>query len=312
MKITIIGTGGVGGYFGGVLARAGNEVTFVARGKQLEAIQKNGLIVKSVKGDFTIFPARASDNLSAVVGSELVLVCTKAWQVKEVAQKMAPYLTPNCMVLPLQNGILAAEELAESIPSSQIIGGLCRIFSMVESPGVIYHGGIEPTIVFGELNNEKTERASSLNDLFEKAGISHLWSRDIKADLWTKFLMIASSALLAITKTTYGEIRSIPETRAMLQILYTEIYQLGIAAGINLPENIVEKTMAAVDSFPAESTSSLTRDVWEGKPSEIDYQNGTVVKLGEKLGVPTPINRFVYHSILPMEYKARGRGFLTT
>jgi len=159
MKITIIGTGGVGGYFGGVLARAGNEVTFIARGKQLKAIQKKGLIVKSVKGDFSIVPAETSDNLSSVKGAELVLVCTKAWQVKEVAPNMARYLDRNCMVMPLQNGILAAEELAESIPSSLIIGGLCRIISLVESPGVIYHGGIEPTIVFGELNNEKTERA---------------------------------------------------------------------------------------------------------------------------------------------------------
>lgn len=306
MRITVIGAGGVGGYFGGRLAQAGHDVTFIARGRHLEAICSHGLKVKSVKGDFVIHPAVATDQYSAVAGSELVLVCTKAWQVKEVAQHLAPFLDEQTMVLPLQNGIMAVEELSEFIPRKNIIGGLCRIFSMIEQPGVVVHGGIEPTIVFGELTNEPTARMDQLDRLFEGAGITRVLSRDIVADVWKKFLMIASSALLALTRTNYGEIRSLPETRQMLVELYTEIYRVGIAAGVNLPESLVEKTMAAVDGFPATSTSSLTRDVWEGKPSELDYQNGTVVRLGEKLCVATPVNRFVYHALLPMEYKARG------
>jgi len=305
MKIVVIGTGGVGGYFGGRLALAGNDVTFMARGTHLEAIRKNGLQVKSTMGEFTIKPAKVTDNYAVVSDTDLVLVCTKAWQVKEVAYFIAPFLNAETMVMPMQNGVLAVDELAKFIPQKNIIGGSCRIFSLIESPGVIAHKGIDPTVVFGELNNQHTDRTARLKYTFEMAGINNIWSDDIQSDLWKKFLMICSSALMAITKTNYGELRALPETRNLLIELYTEIYNVGIAAGINLPNDIVAKTMNAVDSFPADSTSSLSRDVWEGKPSEIEYQNGTVVRLGEKYGVPTPVNRFVYHSILPMELKAR-------
>ncbi|HNW51422.1 MAG TPA: 2-dehydropantoate 2-reductase [Prolixibacteraceae bacterium] len=305
MKISVIGAGGVGGYFGGKLALAGNEVTFIARGAHLEAIRENGLLVKSSTGDFTIEPAKVTSKYEAISGSDLILIGTKAWQIKEIAKQISPFISDSTMIMPLQNGVLAAEELAESIPGRNIIGGLCRIFSMIESPGIIKQTGIDPTIVFGEPDNTSTARIASLTELFTKAGISSIHSKDIQADLWKKFLMICSSGLLAITKTNYGEMRTIPETRKMLAELFSEIYQTGIAAGINLPENIIEKTMNAVDTFPPESTSSLTRDVWAGRASEIEYQNGTVVKLGEKYKVQTPVNRFVYYSILPMEIKAR-------
>jgi 2-dehydropantoate 2-reductase len=305
MKITIIGTGGVGGYFGGRLAQAGNDVTFIARGEHLRAIQKNGLIVKSHLGDFTIKPANATDKMESVANADLVIICTKAWQVKEIAQQIAPLLGKETMVLPLQNGVLAADELGGFIPTENIMGGLCRIFSMIESPGVINHWGVDPTIVFGELNNKQTERTVFLKDKFTKAGITNINSPDIHADLWKKLLLIGSGALLAVTRTNYGELRSLPETKALLLELKTEIYNVAIAAGIKLPENLVEKTMKAVDTFPPESTCSLTRDIWEGKPSEIEYQNGTIVRLGEKYSVPTPVNRFVYYTILPMELKAR-------
>jgi 2-dehydropantoate 2-reductase len=305
MRITIVGAGGIGGYFGGRLALAGNDVTFIARGTHLEAILRNGLIVKSFMGEFTIKPAKATANIEAVKNADLVIICTKAWQIKEIAQQIAPLIGEETMILPLQNGVLSTEELAEFIPRENIIGGLCRIFSKIESPGVINHLGIDPTIVFAELDNVQTERTSWLKYTFESAGLTNIWSEDIQADLWKKFLMICSSGLLAVTKTNYGELRSVPETRTLLHEMFTEIYNVAIAYGVNLSESIVEKTMKAIDTFPPESTSSLTRDVWEGKPSEIEYQNGTVVRLGEKYGIPTPINRFVYDSILPLELKAR-------
>jgi 2-dehydropantoate 2-reductase len=176
---------------------------------------------------------------------------------------------------------------------------------MIESPGVIVHKGSEPTIVFGEPDNSRTGRAARLQQIFEQAGITNVWADDMQAELWKKFLMISSSALLAVTNTTYDELCSIPETRQLLEELYTEIYQVGKAAGVRLPGDIVPKTMKAVDKFPPGSTSSLTRDIWDGKPSEIEYQNGTVVKLGNKHNIPTPVNRFVYFSLIPSEMKAR-------
>lgn len=305
MRISIIGAGGVGGYFGGKLAQGGNDVTFIARGEHMRAIQEKGLIVKSHLGDFTINPANATEKIESVANAELVIICTKAWQVKEIAQQIAPLIGDETIVLPLQNGVLAAEELAEFIPKKNIVSGLCRIFSKIESPGVINHWGVDPTIVFGELDKIQSERIHLLKNIFTETGITNINSPDIQADLWKKLLLIGSGALLAVTRTNYGELRSLPETKALLLELLSEIYNVAIAAGNKLPENIVEKTMKAVEGFPAESTCSLTRDVWEGKPSEIEYQNGTIVRLGEKHGVSTPVNRFVYNSILPMELKAR-------
>jgi len=159
--------------------------------------------------------------------------------------------------------------------------------------------------VFGELNNAETERIHRIKALFDAAGIHSKISGDITADLWKKFIAICVSGLLAVTKTTYGELRELKETRQLMIELLQEIYELSQKIGIHIDAGYVTKAVSQIDAFPYESTSSLTRDVWEGKPSEIEYQNGTVVKLAEKYGVSVPVNRFVYSSILPMEIRAR-------
>lgn len=205
----------------------------------------------------------------------------------------------------MQNGVLAVDELKVNINQENIIGGLCRIISKIESPGVINHFGIEPTIIFGELNNSKSERIHKIKAIFDNAEINAKISDDIIADLWKKFIGICVSGLLAITQTTYGELRELSETRQLMAELLNEIYLLSQKIGIKIELGFVEKTISAIDSYPYGSTSSLTRDVWEGKPSEIEYQNDTVVKLSEKYGIETPINKFVYSCILPMEIKAR-------
>jgi 2-dehydropantoate 2-reductase len=208
--------------------------------------------------------------------------------------------------LPLQNGVLAFEELKEQFPEKNIINGLCRIFSKIESPGVISHFGITPTIVFGENDNSKSKRIQHIKEVFDKSGIDSIISDDISSDVWKKFIPICVSGLLAVTRTTYGELRELKETRQMMIELLKEIYSLSQKIGIKIEPGFLENSISFIDSFPYDSTSSLTRDVLEGKPSEIEYQNGTVVRLGQKYGVDTPINRFVYNCILPMELKARG------
>lgn len=305
MKIAIIGTGGVGGYFGGKLAQAGFEVSFLARGKHLETLQKQGLTVKSISGDFHLPAVKASDDIQQLGKVDLVLLGLKAWQVKDLAKDLKSILHKNSVILPLQNGVLAFEELAQFIPKEQILGGLCRIISKIEAPGVIHHLGVTPTIVFGEMGTATSPRVEQIKTIFDQAGIKSKISTDIQADLWKKFIAICVSGLLAVSNTTYGELRELPETRQMMLDLLDEIHQLSQAIGIQIEANFLEKTVAFIDSFPYESTSSLTRDVWAGKPSEIEYQNGTVVRLGKQYGVPTPINQFVYHCILPMEIKAR-------
>jgi 2-dehydropantoate 2-reductase len=305
MKIAIIGSGGVGGYFGGKLAEAGFDVTFFARGEHLSTMKKFGLTVKSLLGDFHVKDIAATDNLRDIEPVDLIIFATKAWQIKELAPDLKSIVRSGTTILPLQNGVLAASELKAFFNSSQIVGGLCRIISKIEAPGVINHFGVTPSIVFGELDRSASERARRIKAAFDKAGINSQISNDIEADLWKKFISICVSGLLAISKSTYGELREIKETRQMMIDLLNEIYALSQKIGIDIEADFVNKTVSYIDNFPYESSSSLARDVWEGKPSEIEYQNGTVVKLASEHGVEVPINSFVYNCILPMELRAR-------
>jgi 2-dehydropantoate 2-reductase len=304
-KIAIIGTGGVGGYFGGLIADAGHDVTFVARGEHLEAIRRNGLTVHGLARDFTVFPACAVDDIKKIPKPDLVILGVKAWQVKGVARELESVIHDQTMVLPLQNGILAVEEIAGELGEDHVIGGLCKIISKIKSPGVIRHLGVEPLIVLGETDNTLSPRVLQVKELFDNAGIHCRVTENILGELWGKFIAICVSALLAVTRSTYGEVRALEETRQLMHDLLTEIYTLSVKMGIPLEENIVEKTMTIIDTYPHDSTSSLTRDVWEGRPSEIEYQNGSVVNLGKKYNVETPVNRFIYRCILPMEHRAK-------
>lgn len=306
MKIAIIGAGGVGGYFGGKLSNAGFDVTFLARGEHLKAMKEKGLFVKSILGDFHVENVTATDQIQEMEPADLVIFATKAWQIKEIAPGLQSIVHKTTSILPLQNGVLAADELKEYFEPAQILGGLCRIISKIDAPGVINHFGVTPTIVFGELDKSINERTHGIKEIFDKAGINAQISSDIEADLWKKFISICVSGLLAITKTTYGELRERQETRQMMIDLLHEIYLLSQKIGIHLEADYLSKTISYIDAFPYDSSSSLARDVWAGKPSEIEYQNGTVVKLAEKFGVDVPVNEFVYHCILPMEMKARG------
>ena len=305
MNIAIIGTGGVGGYFGGQLAKAENQVSFVARGEHLKAIKDKGLQVKSEKGSFTVHPAMATSQISDLKTPDLVIVSVKAWQVKEVAVQLKSIIGKNTVVLPLQNGVLAAHEIAEIVGKEQVLNGLCRIISKIEVPGIIHHISVEPTIVFGEFDNQKTTRVQNIANTFDEAGITNIIARDIDVEVWKKFLGICISGLIGLTRSSYGAVLDFPGTRQLCTDLFTEIYHVGKAAGVNLPENIVEATLGFLDKIPYHSTTSLARDVMEGKPSEIEYQNGTVVRLGEKYSVPTPVNKFIFDCIIPMETKAR-------
>jgi 2-dehydropantoate 2-reductase len=306
MKIAIIGTGGVGGYFGAKLAKAGHDITFIARGEHLKAIQNKGLTVKSILGDFRVDNLKATEEITEIDQPDLIILGVKAWQIKDIREDINKVLHNETLILPLQNGVLAADELSEKINKSHILGGLCRIISKIESPGVIQHVGVTPTIVFGELDKSITERILNIGRIFKAAGIEASISEDIEADLWRKFILICVSGLLAVSGTTYGELRETKETRQLMIDLLNEIFSLSQKTGVNLEYDYVEKAVAFIDTFPPSSTSSLTRDVWDKKPSEIEYQNGTVVRMGATHGIETPINKFVHSCILPGELKARG------
>lgn len=286
------------------MARAGFDVTFIARGEHLKAIKAKGLKVLSPEGDFEVNPVKVTDDFKEISDAELVILGTKAWQVKEVAANLKK-INEICTVLPLQNGVLAYEEISSELGKERVLGGLCRIFSKIESPGVIKHIGAEASLVFGEMDNSRSDRVVKFLEVFHKSGIKSRISDDIQAELWKKFINICASGLLAVSGSTYGEIRQLKETREMMVELFEEVYAISQKMGINVEHEFIQKTVAFIDTFPHDATSSLTRDVWEGKPSEIDYQNGAVVRLGEKYGIKTPVNRFIYNCILPMELRAR-------
>jgi 2-dehydropantoate 2-reductase len=307
MRVAVFGSGGVGAYFGGRLARAGHSVAFVARGPHLEALRRDGLAVESVAGDFTVRPVEATSDPREIGPVDVVLVGVKAWQVRAAAEALGPLLGADTFVVPLQNGVEAADELGEVIGAGRVIGGLCRIMSFVAGPGRIKHTGIVPRIDLGEFDGRVSARVTALREALAAAeGVSAVVPPDIAVALWEKFLFIAPvSAVGAVTRMPAGVFRAVPETRAMLTESMVEILAVARARGVALGTDAVATTLAIVDGLPAEGTASMQRDILEGRPSELEYQIGAVVRLAARAGVAAPASAFLYASLLPAERRAR-------
>ncbi len=306
MRIAIFGTGGAGGYFGAHLARAGEDVIFIARGEHLKAIREQGLRVETTNGEI-IARSEATDAPAQVGAVDLVLLGVKTWQVTDAARAMRPMIGPQTFVVPLQNGVEAAAELAAVLGAKHVLGGLCGTISRVISPGYILSIGETNFIKFGELDNRPSERAQHLQQTFERAGVKAEVPSDIEAATWEKFIFVAPyGGIGAVTRAPAGVIRSLTETRRMLERGMQEILAVARARQVSLPEGIVEKSMGLIDSLAPSSTTSLQRDIAAGKPSELEAWNGAVVRLGRETGVPTPLHEFIYYSLLPSELHARG------
>lgn len=308
MRIAVFGAGGAGGYFGGRLAQTGEDVVFIARGEHLQALRTHGLRVDSVKGDFVLESVQATEDPSQVGVVDVVLLGVKAWQVPEAAQAMRPLIGPETFVVPLQNGVEAPAQLAAVLGAQHVLGGLAKIISFKVGPGHIRHAGAEPYVAFGELDNRPSERAERLRQAFERVGVTVEIPPDIQAALWDKFLFVVSwGGVGAVTRAPIGVLRTVPETRQMLEQAMHEIFAVARAREIALPEDAIRKTIAFVDTLPPSGTTSLQRDIVEGKPSELASWNGAVVRLGQEVGVATPLHAFIYHSLLPLELRARGQ-----
>src|SRR6266478_7123999 len=242
MRIAIVGSGGVGGYFGGRLALAGNDVTFIARGGHLRALRSTGLRVDSIKGDFTVSPVRATDDPAQVNNVDVVILGVKAWQISEAAHAMAPMLGPATFVLPLQNGVEAFAQLAAVLGKDRVLGGLCKIVSYVVEPGHIQHAGFEPFVAFGEWDNHVSDRVAVLRETFTQAGVEAKIPADIEAAVWNKFLFIAGfSGVGAVTQSPAGVLRSLPQTRSLMEQAMREILLVAKARGIRLPDDSVNR-----------------------------------------------------------------------
>ncbi|MBI1730974.1 2-dehydropantoate 2-reductase [Candidatus Acetothermia bacterium] len=308
MRIAIFGTGGAGGYFRAHLARSGEEVIFIARGAHLNAIRSQGLRVETAKGELLIHPATATDNPKEIGPVDVVILGTKAWQVQESAKEMQPLMGSETFVVPLQNGVEAAAQLASELNPDHVVGGLCATISMIAGPGHIRSLGEAHYIKFAELNGKPSKRTEQLRMAFEKAGVKAEIPANIDVALWEKFLFVVSfGGVGSVARAPIGVLRSLPETRAMLEICMNEIFNVAKTRKIAFPEGIVVKTMKFLDTLPATGTTSLQRDLIAGKPSELEAWNGAVVRLGKESGVATPVHQFIYQSQLPSEMRARGK-----
>ena len=307
MRFAIFGVGAVGGYFGGRLAQAGEDVTFIARGDHLNVLRTKGLRLDSVKGDVILSPVAVLDDPAKVGPVDVVLLGIKTWQVPSAAKAIQPLIGRDTIVLPLQNGVEAATQLSEVLGDENICGGLAKIVCFLDSPGHIRHTGMDPYIGFGELDNRRSERVETLLGTLKNAGIAAEIMPDIKAALWQKFLFVVSwGGVGAITRAPIGVIRTLPQTRRMLEQSMQEILDVSRSHQIDLPEDIVSRTLDFMDTLPPNGTTSMQRDIAEGRPSEIEAWNGAVVRLGRAAGDSVLLHAFIYDSLLPLEQKARG------
>ena len=309
MRILIMGTGGVGGYYGGLLAGQGNDVTFVARGAHLKAIQQEGLKVKSVHGDFNIAPAQATDDPANAGPVDLILFCVKTYNTDDAAQAIRTAVRSQTVVMSLQNGIDAAERLGKVLGAEHVIGAATWLSSAVVEPGVIRQISQFRRIVFGELGGGSSERIQSIYEVLKNTGITVEISEDIQKVLWTKLVFItAVSSIGSLTRLPMGEYRSVPETRHLLTSIMQEVEGLARAQGVNLDADVVQNWMDFIDSAAPNIKPSMQLDVEAGNRTEIESMIGVIGRRGRELGVPTPVSDFVYASLLPVEMKARNSG----
>ena len=306
MKILVMGTGGVGGYYGGLLAQQGNEVTFISRGAHLYAIRHEGLKVKSVHGDFTVFPANATEDPAKVEPVDLILFCVKTYNTDEAAEAILPVIGTQTAVLSLQNGVDAAERIGKVVGMDHVIGGAAWLSSAVEAPGIIKQISEFRRIVYGELAGGRSERIQSIFEVLKNTGITVEISENIQKILWTKFVFIAAaSSMGSLTRLPMGDYRSVPETRRLLSSIMQEVEAVAHAQGITLDADVVQKSLAFTDNAAPHIKPSMQLDVESGRRTELESMVGVIGRKGRELGIPTPVADFVYDSLLPIELKAR-------
>jgi 2-dehydropantoate 2-reductase len=308
MRILIYGAGGAGGFFGAQLARAGEEVIFLARGAHLQAIRRDGLRIDMPKEEIVIQPAQATDNPADAGKVDVVILGVKAWQVTEAAEAMRPVIGPDTMVVPLQNGVDAPAELGAVLGAEHVAGGTCATISWLTAPGRIRSVMSSNFIRFGELDNRPSERVIRLKDAFKRSGTNVEVPSDIQRALWSKFLVVtAFGGVGAVTRAPIGVTRSLPETRRMLEQCMEEVLAVAQARGVAMFDNAVAESMSVLDSIGGNATASLQRDIADGRPTELDYWNGAVVRLGREADVPTPTHSFIVRSLLPLHLQAVGK-----
>jgi 2-dehydropantoate 2-reductase len=291
---------------GGLLARSGTEVAFVARGAQLAALRERGLGVESPRGSFRLERVEASDDPAALAPADVVLVAVKAWQVAEVAPRLPSLVARDGFAVPLQNGVEAADTLARALGEERVVGGLAHCAVWLEAPGAVRHVGELLRVTVGERRGGASARLEALAGALRAAKVDVVLSADIDAAVWEKFLFIASfGGVGAITRAPVGVVRSLPETRALLTAAMEEIATLARTRGVRIASDAVARALATIDAFPPDVTASMQRDLQAGRPSELFDQTGAVVRMAKAARVAAPVNDVIFGALLPQEQAAR-------
>jgi 2-dehydropantoate 2-reductase len=294
LRVVVVGTGGVGGYFGARLAQGGCDVGFVARGQQLAALRSHGLQIQSSIGDFHLAPARATANAAELGTADVVLICVKLWDTKAAANAVKPIVGPETMVISLQNGVTKEELLRQTFGEGAVVGGVCYIAAKIAQPGVIHQIGKLQRVVFGEWDGSVSARAQRFLEACQRGGLEAEISPDIMRAIWEKFVFVTgTSATTTSMRSTIGPIRANSRTRSFLRELMREVVAVGRAHGVHLDEKFADDRLAFVDRLPDVMTSSMHNDLQDGKRLELEWLSGSVVTLGQAVGVPTPLNRAV-------------------
>jgi 2-dehydropantoate 2-reductase len=300
MRIAVVGAGGVGGGFGAALAKAGADVTFIARGAHLAAMKSQGLKIQGGRGETHLVPTQATDNPADVGVVDIVLFCVKLWDVESAGQHIKPLVGPNTAVIPLQNGIDAAERLTPILGSNAVMGGVAQISASITAPGVIQQVGTFMRMIFGELDGKRSKRGEDLLALCLKAGFDATLSEQILTDLWMKFILLATNAsITAATRQPIGKLRDDPDIRPMFMAAYQETIDVGRAKGVTLPANALDKVVEFNAHAPPTMKASMALDLDRGNRLELPWLGGKVVQLGRELGVPTPTHTTLYAMLKP-------------
>jgi 2-dehydropantoate 2-reductase len=307
MRIAVVGAGGVGGGFGVALAKAGADVTFIARGAHLAAMKSAGLKVQGGRGESHLAPTQATDNPAEIGKVDFVLFCVKLWDVESAGTHIKPLIGPNTAVIPLQNGVDAAERLIPILGENAVMGGVAQISASIVSPGLINQVGTFMRMIFGELDGRRSQRGEELLALCLKAGFDATLSEQILTDLWMKFILLASNAsIMALARQPIGKVRDDPDMRPIFVAAYQEAFDVGRKRGVALPADAVKTILKNTYHFPPDMKPSMALDLDRGNRLELPWLGGKVVELGRKLGVPTPTHSLMYAMLKPYIMGATG------
>jgi 2-dehydropantoate 2-reductase len=298
MKIYIVGTGGIGGYFGGLLAKSGADVTFLARGDNYQALKTNGLVVKSVAGNFAVKPVKVIQDISEIISPDLIIFSVKTYDTDDVAEELASVVTANTVILTFQNGIDNDTQIKKYIKNAHIYPGVAYVITAKTKPGLIDQTGGLRKLTFGDSQNPNNPKLKEIERLMQSAGINAVVSNDIIRDVWQKFMFICPfSGLTALHRKTIGELLSNPDTKKQYEACLEEAISVAKATNVNVSPNAFAEIMTTSQNTAPGSKSSLLIDIESNRKTEIETLTGTLVRFAHEKNINIPVNELIYKTL---------------